>query len=303
MDCRAVVGPDLGFLGEFCTGIPQNPWTNVLLCTARLQRLRSTNLLIFSSAHPDLQGFSSFRWISPRAVSQSPSRLPSAPEFEVASIPEVPGYFLWSSKSLKVIHLEDAPLNLIFSNLHGSALGHRLKKVDLTRGWAIFCSTQYSSAPVLCSFVGWSRSAVALFPDQFSTGWVEVREMSKDLNKQGFFPPNPIYCQIKDLLVKFECACALVTWTRWVSWSLVDRPLCCWSSWTVLKVVIDLRKHKIILNLCLWLFWAVNWKESNWVDWIPWRLPRSCRSSYWSCPSWKMKKCHIKKIWKLVYIG
>ena len=35
----------------------------------------------------------------------------------------------------------------------------------------------------------------------------------------------------------------IVTWSGGVPWSLRDWPLGCWSSWTVLKVVIDLRKH------------------------------------------------------------
>ena len=36
MDWQDVLELDPGFLAGFCTGIPQNPWTNALLCTALL---------------------------------------------------------------------------------------------------------------------------------------------------------------------------------------------------------------------------------------------------------------------------
>ena len=97
MDWQDVLELDPGFLAGFCTGIPQNPWTNALLCTALLvkyfllvtfitgywrckrkyenvyfiKRVTFFHLILLPS-HPDLRGFSSFHWTSRSAASRSP---------------------------------------------------------------------------------------------------------------------------------------------------------------------------------------------------------------------------------------
>ena len=55
----------------------------------------------------------------------------------------------------------------------------------------------------------------------------------------------------------------IVTWSGGVPWSLRDWPLGCWSSWTVLKVVIDLRKHYCIFHVPGFPKWLLCVMQNN----------------------------------------
>ena len=213
-----------------------------------------------------------YRWKSLSAASRSPPRWPLALGSEAASAQEVPAQtqkIAFSRVDIrKGVHLKDATLDLVFSNLYRSTFCHRLKAIfESIRVFSlspvstfivfnnianlycivnlhcvqqqfcqpVLCSTLYCQ-PVLCSTIVLSTCIVffcRLIPIRL--GFDSLPVLHKVGGRSGDVK-GPEDSLAGPLLILF-----LPTWSwRVPSWPLVVWPLRCWSSWALLKVIIYL---------------------------------------------------------------
>ena len=150
--------------------------------------------------------------------------------------------------------------------------------VNLYRVQQLYCQLVLSCQPVLCSTIVLSTCIVffcRLIPIRL--GFDSLPVLHKVGGRSGDVK-GPEDSLAGPLLILF-----LPTWSwRVPSRPLVVRPLRCWSSWALLKVIIHLRQ-----------IWDSGchvpqqiWRYFLWTLIIPSRLPGSFQSSYWCCPGW-----------------